>query len=180
MSGKGKAVKKTTLDRFNDNRAVETRRLDAKRKMDHDERMASMRLKRHKYELKYGANVRMEVATSSAAATGPGDSREDKEIQILRLKIRLEEIKQASASQMQHSPALYSEGSSTPSTSSGYTIPQAGPDMLPSVSYTNTTAVPELNGTSGSSAGQNFPVVDGGNYGGLGELRDWQGDFFTG
>jgi len=142
--------------------------------MDHDERMASMRLKRRKYELKY----RMEspaTATSLAAATGPGDSQEDKEIQILRLKIRLEEIKQASASHMQHSPAFYSEGSSTPSTSSGYTIPQAGPDMLPSVSYT--AAVPELNGTSGSGAGQNFPIVEGGNYGGL---RDWQGDFFTG
>ena len=53
--GKPALVKKTAVDRFNDSRQEESRCLSLKRKMDHNEKMASYRLKRHKYDLRYGS-----------------------------------------------------------------------------------------------------------------------------
>jgi len=84
--GKLTGAKKSAVDRFNDSRQEETRRLDLKRKMEHDEKMASIRLKKHKYDLRYGSP---QLPCSPAAAT---PTREDKQIEILRLQIRLAEL----------------------------------------------------------------------------------------
>jgi hypothetical protein len=82
-------MKKTAVDRFNDNRQEETHRLNLKRKMEHDEKMASIRLKRHKYELRYGSTPQTPGSSTPAVATQTG---EDKQIEILRLQIRLAEL----------------------------------------------------------------------------------------
>lgn len=95
--GKPTVVKKTAVDRFNDNREEESRRLNLKRKMEHEEKMASIRLKRHKYDLRYGSTgipltpgtSTPVLLTAAAAATS-----EDKQIEILRLQIRLAELTQ--------------------------------------------------------------------------------------
>jgi hypothetical protein len=44
-------MKKTAVDRFADSRESETWRLDLKRKMEHEEKMTLMHLKKRKYEL---------------------------------------------------------------------------------------------------------------------------------
>ena len=49
--GKQAIARKTAVDMFNDNRQEETHCLDLKWKMEHNEKMASIRLKKHKYEL---------------------------------------------------------------------------------------------------------------------------------
>jgi hypothetical protein len=93
--------------------------------MEHKEKMTSMHLKKRKYELKYAS-----VLTSSAEIPGPttaGTTKEDKEIQILLLKIKLEELKRdtaTSASQSHSASPFYSEGLSTPSSSSMSAPPQ--------------------------------------------------------
>jgi hypothetical protein len=97
-------VKKTAVDRFNDSRQEETRRLDLKRKMEHDEKMASIRLKKHKYDLRYGSTPHTSGSPTPAVAT---QTKEDKQIEILRLQIRLAELTRdnsalASSSQMPH------------------------------------------------------------------------------
>ena len=119
-------MKKTAVDKFNDNRQNETRRLDLKRRMDHDEKMASMHLKRRKYELKYGsvASTLKSMPTSGSENTTAVSSEKDKEIEILRLKIKLAELTKAhnlvSASQLWPSAGpLHSQGASTPASDPG-------------------------------------------------------------
>ena len=51
MAARHGKMKKTAVDRFNDSRQEETRCLNLKWKMEHDEKMASIRLKKHKYDL---------------------------------------------------------------------------------------------------------------------------------
>lgn len=88
-------VKRTAVDRFNDNRQSETNRLSAKRRMEHDEKMASIRLKRHKYELRFGStSVMTSRSDSPGLVMSSGGSLEDKQIEILRLQIRLAELTQ--------------------------------------------------------------------------------------
>jgi hypothetical protein len=89
-------MKKTAIDRFNDSRQEESHRLNLKRKVEHDEKMASIRLKRHKYDLRYGTGTPQAqtpgfstpvTVLATAAAT-----KEDKQIEILHLQIRLAEL----------------------------------------------------------------------------------------
>ena len=90
---RGKApMKKTSVDLFNDNRRLETERLTSKRKMDHNERMASIHLKKRKYELRYGSTPNGTESPIPSMSTGSTLSAQDKEIEILRLKIRLVEL----------------------------------------------------------------------------------------
>jgi hypothetical protein len=118
-SGKPMA-KKTAMDRFNDSRQDESRRLNLKRKMEHDEKMASIHLKRHKYDLRYGPNGTPQtlgsstpvLATRTAAATA-----EDKQIEILRLQIRLAELTRDNTAS--------AHPSSRPSYASSSRLPQA-------------------------------------------------------
>jgi hypothetical protein len=101
--GKPIMVKKTAVDRFNDSHQEETRRLDLKRKMQHDKKMASYCLKKHKYNLQYGSTT-PQTPDSPVALI---QTKEDKQIEILRLQIRLAELTQensASSSQMPHNP----------------------------------------------------------------------------
>ena len=94
----GKVVKKTAVDRFNDNRQDETRCLDAKRKMLHDEKMAAFRLRKRKYELRYGhssSSSPAPVASGSQQMMFP-QSAADKQILILRLQIQLAELTRGS------------------------------------------------------------------------------------
>ena len=91
--GKPALVKKTVVDRFNDSREDENRRLSLKRKMEHDEKMASIRLKRHKYDLRYGSTPGPQTSASSTPALATtAATKEDKQIEILRLQIRLAEL----------------------------------------------------------------------------------------
>jgi hypothetical protein len=88
----GKTVtKRTPVDRFNDNRQSETERLTSKRKMEHDEKMASIQLKKRKYELRFRSESTPTHGSGSPrpAACAPSESEE---IQVLRLKIRLAEL----------------------------------------------------------------------------------------
>lgn len=90
-------MKKTLVDRFNDSREEESRRLNLKRKMDHDERMASIRLKKHKYDLRYGpGSTQAGIFPSQTPGTSTPvlATSEDKQIEILRLQIRLAELNQ--------------------------------------------------------------------------------------
>jgi hypothetical protein len=127
-------LKKTAVDRFNDNRQEESRRLNLKRKMEHDEKMATIRLKRHKYDLRYGSTPQTpDYSTPALAATAAVTSKEDKQIEILHLQIRLAELTRdnsayasssrcTSSSQMPHASSSHSlslEDASTPSTGSG-------------------------------------------------------------
>ena len=80
-------VKTTVVDWFNDSRQEETCHLDLKQKMEHDEKMASMRLKKHKYDLQYGSTPQTPEATIVSSQT-----TEDKQIEILCLQIRLAEL----------------------------------------------------------------------------------------
>ena len=82
-------MKKTAVDRFNESRQEESRRLSLKRKMEHDEKMASFRLKRHKYDLQYGSTPQTPDSPLFATAVV---TAEDKQIEILRLQIRLAEL----------------------------------------------------------------------------------------
>jgi hypothetical protein len=116
--GKPTLVKKTAIDRFNDSRQDESRRLNLKRKMEHDEKMASIRLKRHKYDLRYGSiphtpgssTPLLVTRTAQAAAT----TKEDKQIEILRLQIRLAELTQVNTAH----PSSYASSSRSRSSSS--------------------------------------------------------------
>jgi len=56
-------MKKTTVDRFADSCESETQHLNLKQKMEHEEKMTSMHLKKCKYELQYG-NMAMPHAES--------------------------------------------------------------------------------------------------------------------
>jgi hypothetical protein len=86
-------VKKTAVDRFNYNREEESRRLNLKRKMEHDEKMASIRLKRHKYDLQYGSTGTPQTpGTSTSGPATAAATKEDKQIEILHLQIRLAEL----------------------------------------------------------------------------------------
>jgi hypothetical protein len=84
-------MKKTAVNRFNDSRQEETHRLNLKRKMEHDEKMASIRLKKHKYDLRYGSTLHPSGLPTPAVVT---HTKEDKQIEILRLQIRLAELTQ--------------------------------------------------------------------------------------
>jgi hypothetical protein len=55
--------------------------------MEHDERMASISLKKGKYELRFAS-----TPTHGSGSPAPSESAEDKQIQILRLQIRLAEL----------------------------------------------------------------------------------------
>jgi hypothetical protein len=106
--GKPTLVKKTAVDRFNDSRQEESRRLSLKRKMEHDEKMASYRLKRHKYDLRYGSTPGPQTPDSSTPLFATAVmTAEDKQIEILRLQIRLAELTRdnsahSSSSQIPH------------------------------------------------------------------------------
>lgn len=113
-------MKKTAVDRFADSHESETRRLDLKRKMEHKEKMTSMHLKKHKYELRYGNAATSHAESPSLGPMTTGATKQDKEIQILLLQIKLADIKHdaaASTFQPHSSSPLCSEGSSTPSSS---------------------------------------------------------------
>ena len=70
--------------------------------------MASIRLKQHKYDLRYGSTTQPEVLMgylTPVSTTAATISKEDKQIEILRLQIRLAELNQdsrASLSKMPH------------------------------------------------------------------------------
>jgi hypothetical protein len=116
-------AKKTAIDRFNDSRQEESRRLTLKRKMEHDEKMASICLKRHKYDLRYGSTDSTSLTPESSTPALATLTKEDKEIEILRLKIRLAELTRdnsahassthASSSQMPHASS-YASSSQIP------------------------------------------------------------------
>jgi hypothetical protein len=93
----GKVMKKTAVDRFADSRESETRRLDLKRKMEHEEKMTLMHLKKRKYELRYGNTAMSHAESPSLDPTTNGATKQDKEIQILLLQIKLAEIKRDAA-----------------------------------------------------------------------------------
>lgn len=124
--GKPTLVKKTAIDRFNDSRQDENRRLNLKRKMEHDEKMASIRLKRHKYDLRYGSTPQTSagystpvIATTAMTGTQAAATKEDKQIEILRLQIRLAELTRdnshasscTSSSQMPHVSSSHASSS---------------------------------------------------------------------
>ena len=91
--GKPTLTKKTAVDCFNESRQEESRRLNLKRKMEHDEKMASIRLKRHKYNLRYGSTPETRTSSSTPAlVAATRTTKEDKQIEILRLQIRLAEL----------------------------------------------------------------------------------------
>lgn len=110
--GKLAVVRKTAVDLFNDSRQEETRRLGLKRKMEHDEKMASIRLKKHKYELRYGSSPQTPSSTVMVTQTA-----EDKQIEILRLQIRLAELSRENSAHSSSSklPSNPVEEVSTPS-----------------------------------------------------------------
>ena len=121
-------MKKTAIDRFADGHESETRRLDLKRKIEHQEKMALMNLKKCKYELQYATTSNVETLEPTTGAT-----KQDKEIQILLLQIKLAEIKcdtAASTFQSHSSSPFYSEGLSIPSGSSSAPGPQDF-DLMP-------------------------------------------------
>ena len=92
-------MKKTAVDWFNDSHQEESHHLNLKQKMEHDEKMASIRLKRHKYDLQYGSTPQPEALMGSStpvSITAATISKEDKQIEILRLQIRLAELNQDS------------------------------------------------------------------------------------
>ena len=172
----GKA-KRTAVDRFNDNRESEMNRLSAKRKMEHDEKMASIHLKRRKYELRFGSTP---LTTSRSDSPGlvmsSGESLEDKQIQILRLQIRLAELTQgthggysgstsALPSQVQYPHS--SDELSTPS--STYTPPVVlSSEAEASNSYVTIDNHPGM-GTSDSYASYKGGEID--------KLANWDGAF---
>jgi hypothetical protein len=63
----------------------ETEHLTSKQKMEHDERMMSISLKKRKYRF-------ASTPTHGSGSPTPSESAEDKQIQILRLQIRLTEL----------------------------------------------------------------------------------------
>jgi hypothetical protein len=168
---RAKLVKKTAVDNFNDNRRDETQRLGQKRQMEHDEKMASINLKRRKYELRYHASGASGAETPPITTTTTNSS-EDKQIQILRLQIQLAELtnqNQAFARQMAHSPqalspAFCSGESSTPGSSS-ISGPNQGEYAI-SEDYLNTKEggpsqmtgyiIPDLSGQGGSNLGSQW------------------------
>ena len=116
-------MKKMAVDRFNDSRQEESRHLNLKQKMEHDEKMASIRLKRHKYDLQYGSAPQTPGSSTPVLATAAVASKEDKQIEILRLQIRLAELNQhynnsahtlSSRSQMPHASSSRSMSSHMP------------------------------------------------------------------
>ena len=120
VTGKPTLVKKTPVDRFNESRQEESRRLNSKRKMEHDEKMASISLKKHKYDLRYGtgsSTAAAALATQTQAAAASAMSKEDKQIQILHLQIRLAELTRDNSQAAQASSSRFRtvEGMSTPS-----------------------------------------------------------------
>ena len=82
------------LDQFNDSRQEESRCLNLNWKMEHDEKMASICLKRHKYNLQYGSMPQTPAGYSTPvlAPVIAATTKEDKQIEILRLQIRLTEL----------------------------------------------------------------------------------------
>ena len=142
----GKPAKKTAIDRFHDNRQGETRRLETKQKLDHEERMAKIGLKRRKYELRYGSSATPRsvpsVENSPAAFAEPSlmenppaasmqpASVEENEIKILLLKIKLAELTRDNltlTSKSLHS-TLDSQGLSTPTSTGNSLSTQATTD----------------------------------------------------
>src|ERR1700677_1810440 len=82
--------------------------------MDHEEKMASLQLKKRKYKLWYGPTA--SSSSASAVCVSPStEFSEDKEIQILRLRIRLAELTGGTSESHMKQSLLYSEGTSTPS-----------------------------------------------------------------
>ena len=75
--------------------------------------MASIHLKRHKYDLRYGSTAQPEVLmgySTPVSTTAAAISKEDKQIEILRLQIRLAELNQdsrASSSKMPHASSSH-------------------------------------------------------------------------
>ena len=72
--------------------------------MEHDEKMASIRLKKHKYNLRYGSTPHMSGSPTPAVAAVT-QTKEDKQIEILRLQIRLAELNRDSAAASAHASA---------------------------------------------------------------------------
>ena len=162
---RGKGGKKITVDRFNDNRQGETQRLHDKRRMDHNEKMATLHLKKRKYDAKYGVEGSLPAATPAISTAM--DTKEDKQIQILLLQIKLAEMTRANTSSTSHlpqSPSPFFTDSSTPS--SGVSMdPQAGSSQLQMSSLSH-SAMPEY-----------API----NGGAVSSLSGWEGNFdFTG
>ena len=91
--GKPTLVKKTAVDQFNDSRQEESHHLSLKWKMEHDEKMVSFRLKRHKYDLRYGSTPQTLDSLTPLFATAVMTA-EDKQIEILHLQIRLAKLNQ--------------------------------------------------------------------------------------
>ena len=139
--GKPTLVKKTAVDRFNDNRQDESRRLDLKRKMEHDEKMASIRLKRHKYDLRYGPQT---PASSTPALATAATTAEDKQIEILRLQIRLAELTRDNSahasmthasSHMPHASSSHASASQLQNSLEDVSTPSSGMSSLSYVSH---------------------------------------------
>ena len=98
--GKPTTVKKTAVDQLNDSCQEETCYLN----LEHNKKMASIHLKKHKYDLWYGSTPQKLGSPTLVVAT---QTKEDKQIEILYLQIRLAELTQdnsacASLSQMPH------------------------------------------------------------------------------
>ena len=72
--------------------------------MEHDEKMALIHLKKHKYNLWYGFTPHMSGSPTPAVAVVT-QTKEDKQIEILCLQIRLVELNQDSAAASAHASA---------------------------------------------------------------------------
>jgi hypothetical protein len=82
--------------------------------MEHDEKMASIRLKRHKYDLRYGPGSTPQTPGSSTAVLATAAAtKEDKQIEILRLQIRLAELTRDNSAHASSSHASSSHASSS-------------------------------------------------------------------
>ena len=145
-------MKKTAIDWFNDSRQDESRRLNSKRKMEHDEKMASIRLKRHKYNLRYGSTPQTPGFSTPVLATQTAQAattKEDKQIEILRLQIRLAELTQINTAH----PSSYSSSSRSHSLSSQIPLNQDSLDVSTPSSGSGLAALAYCADPSASASG---------------------------
>ena len=123
--GKPILMKKTAVDRFNDSRQEESCRLNLKWKMEHDEKMASICLKRHKYDLRYGSassglgsTPQTPAGSSTPVFANTAATKEDKQIEILRLQIRLAELTRESRDNSAHASSSHAPSRASRASSS--------------------------------------------------------------
>jgi hypothetical protein len=88
---KGKALKKSPVEKFQDSKTAETSRLQEKARMAHEQKMARLANKKLKYEM----------------ANQEANAQRTAQLELLRLQIKLETVKaQASMSAVRRSPPI--------------------------------------------------------------------------